>query len=186
MKAFLKKIIKLIFFNNFMLFLVGNLYRYIKKCSLLNYEKEVKGKYNIHSSVRWTEGTSIYGTGHISIGEDTYLGRDCYIASFPAEAKIIIGKNCAIAHNVHVRTSNYARVPEFKDAFEMPSEWADIVIGDYCWIGSHVYINAGVVIGENCIIGANSVVTHNVEPNSVVGGVPARLIHKKDSYQSKK
>lgn len=186
MKAFSKKILKLAFFNDFMVFLFSGLYKYIKKCGILSYEKEIKKKYNIHPSVRLGEGTLIYGPGNISIGENTYLGRDCYVASYPEEAKIIIGRDCAIAHNVHVRTSNYAKIPEFKQAVKMPREWADIVIGDYCWIGAHVYINAGVVIGENCTIGANSVITHDVEPNSVVGGVPARLIRRKDSYATER
>ena len=55
----------------------------------------------------------------------------------------------------------------------------NIIIGDYVWIGANVFINGGIEVGENSIIGANSVVTHNVSPNSIVGGVPAKLIRKK-------
>src|SRR6185312_6019858 len=109
----------------------------------------------------------------------------CHLSSHPAAAKIEIGKHCAIAHSIHIRTTDYARVPDFKDAVAMAPEWADIKIGDYCWIGSHVYICSGVTIGDNCIIGANSVVTHDVEPNTVVGGVPARLIHHKSVYANR-
>lgn len=164
--------------------LFGNLYAYGRECYRANYAAVVRARYNIHSTVRWGYGTEIYGDGSITIGERTYIGNDCYISCHPASAKILIGKCCAIAHNVHIRTSNYARVPDFREAFDLPPTWADIVIGDYVWIGSHVYINAGVRIGENCIIGANSVVTHDVEKDTVVGGVPARVIHCKSDYAS--
>lgn len=184
-KKFARSVIHFLFFNDPLLWFGSRLYGYFQRTSNLYYEKTIKRRFNIHPSVRWADGTTIYGSGSITIGEQTYFGNNCYVVSYPEQAKIVIGKYCAIAHNVHIRTSNYPRVPEFKDAFNMPSEWADITIGDYCWIGSHVYINAGVIIGENSVIGANSVVTHDVEPNSVVGGVPARLIHKKSVYQSK-
>ena len=56
----------------------------------------------------------------------------------------------------------------------------DVEIGDGVWIGANVFINPGVIIGENSIVGANSVVTKNVEPFSIVGGVPAKFIRYKN------
>lgn len=164
--------------------LFGGLYFYMRECYRVSYVEAVRSRYNIHPTVRLEDGTYIYGTGSITIGERTYLGHDCYVSAHPSSAKIVIGKCCAIAHNVHIRTSNFARVPNFKDAFDAPSEWGDIFIGDYVWIGVHVYICAGVKIGDNSIIGANSVITHDIEPNTVVGGIPARLIHHKSVYTS--
>ena len=174
--------IKFLFFNNLSAFAASKFYEYLQRASLEHNQRIAKSKYDIHPSVRWADGTLIFGPGSISIGARTYLGHNCHVSSYPEPAKIVIGQCCAISHSVHIRTSNYPRVPDFKDAFDMPSEWSNITIGDYCWIGAHVYINAGVTIGDNCIIGANSVVTHDLEPNSVFGGVPARLIHKKSTY----
>lgn len=54
-----------------------------------------------------------------------------------------------------------------------------VFIGDDVWIGSRVIILPGVKIGSGSIIGAGSVVTRDVEPYSVVGGVPAKLIKKR-------
>lgn len=53
---------------------------------------------------------------------------------------------------------------------------ADTRIGNRCFVGSRAIIMPGVSIGDECIIGAGSVVTHDVPSNSIVAGVPARII----------
>jgi len=53
---------------------------------------------------------------------------------------------------------------------------APVKIGEDVWIGARVIILPGVTIGDGSIIGANSVVTKNVEPNTIVGGIPAKFI----------
>lgn len=55
----------------------------------------------------------------------------------------------------------------------------DIVIGNDVWIGYDAVIMAGVTIGDGAIVGARAVVTRDVEPYSIVGGVPAREIRKR-------
>jgi maltose O-acetyltransferase len=156
--------------------------RFLNECEAEYRQAEIRKRYGIDPSVRWGRGTELYGTGRIEIGERTYFGNDCYLSSYPETASIAVGRCCAIAHNVHIRTSNFRRVPHFEDAFDAPSEWANIVIGNFCWIGVHVYICAGVKIGDNVIIGANSVVTHDIPSNCVVGGVPSRILHNKSAY----
>jgi len=53
-----------------------------------------------------------------------------------------------------------------------------IIIKKNVWIGDSVCILSGVIVGENAIIGANSVVTKDIPANSVVAGVPARVIRQ--------
>lgn len=66
---------------------------------------------------------------------------------------------------------NFAQIP-FKASKK-------VVIGNDVWIGVGVYIKAGVHIGDGAVIGAHAVVTHDVEPYSIVAGVPAKEIRKR-------
>jgi acetyltransferase-like isoleucine patch superfamily enzyme len=63
-------------------------------------------------------------------------------------------------------------------------QYGNIRVGDYCWIGVHVYINQGVSIGDNVVIGANSVVTKNIPPHSVAAGSPAHVLKFKSYLRS--
>ncbi len=139
-------------------------------------------RYDIHHTVYWNDQTWIFGEGSIHIGENTYIGKDCFLSSHPAGTSIKIGRGCAIAHNVHIRTTTFPRIPSFEEARKLPSESKSIVIGDFVWIGNHAYIGPGITIGSNSIIGANSVVTKDVPPHTIVGGTPARIIGTKDDY----
>lgn len=52
----------------------------------------------------------------------------------------------------------------------------EVIIGNDVWIGSNAIVMGGITIGDGAVIGAGSIVTKNVEPYSVVGGVPAKII----------
>jgi virginiamycin A acetyltransferase len=106
--------------------------------------------------------------------------------------KLIIGKFCSIAcgakflfnsanHTLHsLSTYPFPIFNEEWDKSMKPCQaWdnkGDIVIGNDVWIGFEAVIMAGVTIGDGAIIGARAVVTKNVEPYSIVGGVPAKFI----------
>lgn len=84
---------------------------------------------------------------------------------------IEIGRDVAISHDVTIMDS---------DAHEIVSSvhtrTAPIHIGNHVWIGTRATILKGVDIGEGAIIAAGAVVTHDVPPHSIVGGVPAKVI----------
>lgn len=77
-----------------------------------------------------------------------------------------------IGHNVVFATLNHGLSPE-KRKTTYP---APIVLGKNVWIGSNATILQGVTIGDNAVVAAGAVVTKDVAANTVVGGVPAKIM----------
>lgn len=91
-------------------------------------------------------------------------------------AKITVGKNCWIAPNVGIITTNHDVNNPNKHV-----EGKEIVLGDNCWIGINAVILPGVVLGPNTVVGAGAVVSKSFpEGHCVIGGVPAQIIKKID------
>jgi len=137
----------------------------------------------------------------VSVGDYTYYDDPedvynfeknvLYLFDFSTD-KLVIGKYCQIATGVRFITNaanhpmNGASTYPFK-AFG--KSWGtaplnvickgDIVIGNDVWIGNSATIMQGVHIGDGAIIGTNALVTKNVEPYTIVGGNPAKMIRKR-------
>lgn len=143
----------------------------------INYRRFRK-KYTLDEGFRFNgKQINMYGEGQIIGGRNSYVG-DYSTWQASEGYKIIIGQGCKISHNVRCYTET--SISDFDFSKEpIPSKCGDVYIGDFSWIGANVFINPGVKIGENSIIGANSVVSKDVEPYSIVGGVPAKLIRYK-------
>ena len=113
-----------------------------------------------------------------STGSNPFVG-DNFHADFNCTmldlAAIRIGKNCLIGPDVGIYTAAHRLEPKGRilDVYGLP-----ITIGNDVWIGGHSTILPGVTIGDGAVIAAGAVVTKDVEPNSIVGGVPAKLIKK--------
>lgn len=136
-------------------------------------------KYQIKNDFGFN-GTDIrvYGNGEIIVGNNSYIGSLSTIQLSPG-AKVFIGDNCQISHNVRMYTSSADPNQDFTIPKTKPSKIGDILIDDGVWVGANVFINPNIKIGKNSVIGANSVVTKDIEPNSIYGGVPAKLIRYK-------
>lgn len=110
--------------------------------------------------------------------------------------RLVIGKFCSIAcgakfifncANHTLKSLSTYTFPLFFEEWELPkseiaSAWdnkGDIVIGNDVWIGYDAVIMAGVTIGDGAIIGTRAVVTKDVAPYSIVGGIPAKEIRKR-------
>lgn len=115
--------------------------------------------------------------------------------------KLIIGKFCSIAcgakflfnsANHTFRSLSTYPFPLFfeewgLDKKKVTDSWdnkGDIVIGNDVWIGYEAVVMAGVTIGDGAVIGARAVVTKDVLPYTIVGGIPAKPIRKRFSEET--
>ena len=108
---------------------------------------------------------------NIEIGENFYSNHNLVILDC---AKVKFGDNVFIAPNCGFYTAEH---PLHAETRNKGSEYAKpIIIGNNVWIGGGVQILSGVTVGNNSVVAAGAVVTKNVPDNSVVAGVPAKVI----------
>ncbi|MDE7453648.1 MAG: sugar O-acetyltransferase [Clostridia bacterium] len=106
---------------------------------------------------------------NITVGKNVFINSGC---CFQDQGGIEIGDNVLIGQQVVIATLNHDLNPA-KRASMLP---APVKIGDGVWIGAHATILSGVTIGSGAVIAAGAVVTKDVPENTVVGGVPAKII----------
>lgn len=106
---------------------------------------------------------------NITIGKNVFINMGC---KFQDQGGIFIGDCSLIGHNVVIATLNHAVAPDDRGTM-IP---APVHIGNRVWIGSNATVLPGVTIGDGAIVAAGAVVTRDVPENTVVGGVPARII----------
>jgi len=87
--------------------------------------------------------------------------------------KIIIGDHVRISPYAMINTANLDLSSSYKTRGHMGAE---VIIEEGVWIGTNAIINPGVSLGKGCVVGAGAVVTHDVEPFTLVAGVPAKKI----------
>ena len=85
-----------------------------------------------------------------------------------------IGKNVTLGTEVMIWTLQH----DYNDP-KFGVKGGAVVIGDYAWLGSRSILLPGVKLGEGAVVAAGAVVTKNVDPFTVVGGVPAKVISKR-------
>jgi len=138
----------------------------------------MKTKYKLPKDFKFNgPGILIYGEGSLAVGKKSYIGRYSQI-QLKKGYTVIIGDKCRIASNVKIYTGTNVADQDFSND-QLNKKMANVEIGNYCWIGANVFIVPGVKVGDNAVIGANSVVTNDIDPNSINGGIPCKLIKYK-------
>ncbi|MCF8461741.1 MAG: acyltransferase [Flavobacteriales bacterium] len=116
------------------------------------------------------------GRGRIEIGNNSGIGRDSEVYG-----KLIIGDNVLIAPEVVFYTRNHeTKLSSVPIIYQGYTEERPVVIGNDVWIGRRAMIMPGVNIASGSIIAAGSVVTKSIEEFTIVGGVPAKEIGKRN------
>lgn len=120
---------------------------------------------------------SLEKTNHTRIGDECYIGPDITITPLGrddiTDDVLVLKDRVAISPNVQFLASMH---PEQSRLSEKYSSIDPITVEDDAWIGAGATILAGVTVGECSIVGASAVVTKDVPPYTIVGGVPAEKI----------
>lgn len=167
----------------------------IKHCKHIFIGKSVSFGPNIHidalcrrriyigNNVTIKEGCIIEGYGvmrnlgeSLTIGNNVGISQYCFIA---IRGNVVIGNDTILGPNVSIFSENH-----IADSVDVPivkqgERRADVNIGNGVWIGTRAVVLAGVTIGDGAIIAAGAVVTKDVAPYTIVGGVPAKLIKER-------
>ena len=123
----------------------------------------------------------VFAPLHINYGPGVSFGRDCFLnfgCTLLALGGITIGDGAFIGPHCVLATEYHPEDPVHRhELLTKP-----IAIGRNAWLGANVTVLAGVTVGDNAIVAASSVVTKDVPPDTVVAGVPAKVVRmiKKD------
>ncbi|MBD0831208.1 acyltransferase [Aestuariibaculum sp. TT11] len=108
----------------------------------------------------------------IKIGLNSAINRGCYL---DGRGGLDIGDNVSISPGVQLITATHdVNSPDFKYITK------EIKIEKHVWIGTNAIIMPGITLGEGVVVAAGAVVTKSVEPYHIVGGVPAKVISKRN------
>lgn len=128
--------------------------------------------------------------GRITIGTDTSIQDRCILLG-----NVAIGRHCLLSLNVLLSSGrhNFAIDPAWlirdqdrrvsQDSHLSALRNAPVVIEDDCWLGINTVVTPGVTVGKGAVVGANAVVVDDVEPYTVVGGIPARTIKRRLEFR---
>lgn len=140
-----------------------------------------KKKWRVQNKKNWTYPVGIFDSSHVKVGKCSYGALD--IRSDTTN-ELKIGNFCSIADKVTFMLgldhptnliSTYPFENYFFNGISATSK-GDIVLDDDVWIGYNAIILSGVHIGQGAIVAAGAVVSKNVPPYSIVGGIPAKVI----------
>ena len=133
------------------------------------------GGAEIGSGSTLTAYVRLWGPGKLRIGSGTTLSAPIAIC---LDADVTIGDRVLIGHDTVIATGSHEVGPA--EARGGPLQPEPVVIEDGVWIGARVLILPGVTIGAGSIVAGGAVVTADVAPNRIVGGVPAKELRELD------
>ena len=128
--------------------------------------KRCGARFNAEQEVQFNFGQNI------EVGDDVFINRNAFLDS---KGGIEIGNSVGLGERVMIFTHSYS------ESVHSERTYAPVVIGDFVKVYSEAMILPGVTLGEQSIVAAKSMVTKDVEPNTVVAGVPAKPVRDRRS-----
>lgn len=121
------------------------------------------------------ESVNVFTPLYINYGKHTKIGKNVFInfdCTFLDLGGITIEDNVLIAPKVNLLSEGHPVLPELRHSLMV----GHIHIKKNAWIGANATILPGVTIGENAIVASGAVVSEDVAENTIVGGIPAKVI----------
>lgn len=157
-------------FYNSIVFISNMFINKIPSRSLRKFWYEMLGSKIGKSSVLFRR-VEVLAPNQLTVGKNSSVG---WFSLLDARGGIYIGNNVTVASYCKLVTGSHdINDPKFG------AQFSPIIIGDYVWIGTGAIILQSVNIGEGAVVCAGAVVTKDVPPYTVVGGVPAKFIKKR-------
>ena len=134
--------------------------------------------------------SDLKGLENMSIGDGTSIPKGatfyCTKAPLTIGKKVIFGPKPTIITGDHRTDLKDKYIIDITDEEKLPENDQPVVIEDGCWIGANVTILKGVTLGHDSVVAAGSVVTKSFPPYSIIAGVPAKLIKRRFSEETRK
>lgn len=163
------------------------------RARLVRFPINIRGKQFMKIGSGLTTGINVrlMAAAHYGSPAVLHIGRDVNIndsVHIGAIEQVVIGDHVLVGSRVFISDHNHGNYqgPHAESAPGIPPAYRPLSsrpvrIGNSVWLGEQVCILPGVSIGDGAIVGASSVVTHDVPPNSIAVGNPARVIRKFDA-----
>lgn len=135
-------------------------------------QMHIKGNARIHPSASLRNGKNIY------LGRNSHINQFCCIWA-SRHAVIRLGDNLLMGPGTKMFSSNHSMERKDIPMNVQPFLEKDINIGNDVWLGANVVVVAGVNIGDGAVIAAGSVVTKDISPYTIAGGIPAKPIKRR-------
>lgn len=152
---------------------------YVSALRLIHYHNYThvaeRRKLTLGEGVELAPNCSFTNGERITIGRGSNIGSRCHLWAGDHTGRIVLGDHALLAPDVFITASDY-RFDDGSPVMDQAKNEADVIVGDDVWLGAKVMVVAGVTIGDGCIVAAGAVVTRDLPPFAIAGGVPARVL----------